>query len=149
MRAVVQRVKYATVSVDGEIISRIDAGLMVLIGIREEDDKKDIEYIGKKITGLRIFPDEEGVMNVNVQDTGGEIMIVSQFTLYGDAQKGNRPSYIRAAKGEISEAVYEDLIAYVEKKGFSVATGQFGADMQIEMINDGPVTILLDSERSF
>lgn len=149
MRAVVQRVKYATVSVDGEIISRIDAGLMVLIGIREEDDKKDIEYIGKKITGLRIFPDEEGVMNVNVQDTGGEIMIVSQFTLYGDAKKGNRPSYIRAAKGEISEAVYEDLIAYVEKKGFSVATGQFGADMQIEMINDGPVTILLDSERSF
>lgn len=108
-----------------------------------------MEYIGNKIVGLRIFEDEEGVMNVNAADSGSEIMIVSQFTLYGDGRKGNRPSYIRAAKGDVSEPMYEDLIRYVESKGFSVARGKFGADMSIDMVADGPVTILLDSERGF
>ncbi|KXB65030.1 D-aminoacyl-tRNA deacylase [Aedoeadaptatus coxii] len=149
MRAVVQRVKRAAVTVDGEFISSIERGMMVLVGVSTEDTKKDMEYIGNKIVGLRIFEDEEGVMNVNAADSGSEIMIVSQFTLYGDGRKGNRPSYIRAAKGDVSEPMYEDLIRYVESKGFSVARGKFGADMSIDMVADGPVTILLDSERGF
>lgn len=149
MRAVVQRVKRAAVTIDGEFISSIERGMMVLVGVSTEDTKKDMEYIGNKIVGLRIFEDEEGVMNVNAADSGSEIMIVSQFTLYGDGRKGNRPSYIRAAKGDVSEPMYEDLIRYVESKGFSVARGKFGADMSIDMVADGPVTILLDSERGF
>ena len=149
MRAVVQRVKRAAVTVDGEFISSIERGMMVLVGVSTEDTKKDMEYIGNKILCLRIFEDEEGVMNVNAADSGSEIMIVSQFTLYGDGRKGNRPSYIRAAKGDVSEPMYEDLIRYVESKGFSVARGKFGADMSIDMVADGPVTILLDSERGF
>lgn len=149
MRAVVQRVKRAAVTVDGELISSIERGMMVLVGVSTEDTEKDIEYIGNKIVGLRIFEDEEGVMNVNAADSGSEIMIVSQFTLYGDGRKGNRPSYIRAAKGDVSEPMYEDLIRYVESKGFSVARGKFGADMSIDMVADGPVTILFDSERGF
>ncbi|CAC9930405.1 D-tyrosyl-tRNA(Tyr) deacylase [Aedoeadaptatus coxii] len=149
MRAVVQRVKRAAVTVDGEFISSIERGMMVLVGVSTEDTKKDMEYIGNKIVGLRIFEDEEGVMNVNAADSGSEIMIVSQFTLYGDGRKGNRPSYIRAAKGDVSEPMYEELIRYVESKGFSVARGKFGADMSIDMVADGPVTILLDSERGF
>ena len=149
MRAVVQRVKRAAVTVDGEFISSIERGMMVLVGVSTEDTKKDMEYIGNKIVGLRIFEDEEGVMNVNAADSGSEIMIVSQFTLYGDGRKGNRPSYIRAAKGDVSEPMYEDLSRYVESKGFSVARGKFGADMSIDMVADGPVTILLDSERGF
>lgn len=149
MRAVVQRVKRAAVTADGEFISSIERGMMVLVGVSTEDTKKDMEYIGNKIVGLRIFEDEEGVMNVNAADSGSEIMIVSQFTLYGDGRKGNRPSYIRAAKGDVSEPMYEDLIRYVESKGFSVARGKFGADMSIDMVADGPVTILLDSERGF
>lgn len=149
MRAVVQRVKRAAVTVDGEFISSIERGMMVLVGVSTEDTEKDMEYIGNKIVGLRIFEDEEGVMNVNAADSGSEIMIVSQFTLYGDGRKGNRPSYIRAAKGDVSGPMYEDLIRYVESKGFSVARGRFGADMSIDMVADGPVTILLDSERGF
>lgn len=149
MRAVVQRVKRAAVSVDGKSVSSIDRGMMVLVGISSEDTKKDMEYIGNKIVGLRIFEDDEGVMNINAKDSESEIMIVSQFTLYGDGRKGNRPSYIRAAKGDVSEPMYEDLIRYVESKGFAVAKGKFGADMAIDMVADGPVTILLDSERGF
>nr|WP_296153514.1 D-aminoacyl-tRNA deacylase [uncultured Peptoniphilus sp.] len=149
MRAVVQRVKRAAVSVDGKSVSSIDRGMMVLVGISSEDTKKDMEYIGNKIAGLRIFEDDEGVMNINAKDSESEIMIVSQFTLYGDGRKGNRPSYIRAAKGDVSEPMYEDLIRYVELKGFAVAKGKFGADMAIDMVADGPVTILLDSERGF
>ncbi|CAC9924786.1 D-tyrosyl-tRNA(Tyr) deacylase [Aedoeadaptatus nemausensis] len=149
MRAVVQRVKRAAVSVDGESVSSIEKGMMVLVGISAEDTEKDMEYIGNKIVGLRIFEDDEGVMNINAKDSGSDIMIVSQFTLYGDGRKGNRPSYIRAAKGDVSEPMYEKLIQYVESRGFSVAKGKFGADMAIDMVADGPVTILLDSERGF
>lgn len=149
MRAVVQRVKRASLSVEGEQISSIGAGLMVLVGISNEDGQKDLEYIGNKIMGLRVFEDDDGVMNINVKDSGGEIMLVSQFTLYGDGRKGNRPSYIRAAKGEVSEPMYRALIEYIQSRGHTVAEGVFGADMAIDMIADGPVTILLDSERSF
>ncbi|MEJ8784990.1 D-aminoacyl-tRNA deacylase [Peptoniphilus sp. HCN-40583] len=149
MRAVVQRVKRAALSVDGKEVSSIGGGLMVLVGVTDTDTKKDMEYIGNKIMGLRVFNDENGVMNVNVGDSQKEIMVVSQFTLYGDARKGNRPSYIRAAKGEVSGPMYEDLIAYIESKGHDVARGVFGADMAIDMVADGPVTILIDSERSF
>lgn len=149
MRAVVQRVKRAAVSVDGESVSSIEKGMMVLVGISTEDTEKDMEYIGNKIVGLRIFDDDGGVMNINAKDSGSDIMIVSQFTLYGDGRKGNRPSYIRAAKGDVSEPMYEKLIQYVESRGFSVAKGKFGADMAIDMVADGPVTILLDSERGF
>lgn len=149
MRAVIQRVKRASVSVDGKEVSSIDGGLMVLVGVTDGDTKKDMEYIGNKIMGLRVFDDENGVMNVNVGDSQKELMVVSQFTLYGDARKGNRPSYIRAANGEVSEPMYEDLIAYIESKGHNVARGVFGADMAIDMVADGPVTILIDSERSF
>lgn len=149
MRAVIQRVKRATLSVGGEEVSSIGGGLMVLVGVTDSDTKKDMEYIGNKIVGLRVFNDENGVMNVNVGDSQNEIMVVSQFTLYGDAKKGNRPSYIRAAKGEFSEPMYEDLIDYIESKGHKVARGVFGADMAIDMVADGPVTILIDSERSF
>lgn len=149
MRAVVQRVKRATVTVDEELVSSIEKGMMVLVGISAEDTEKDMEYIGNKIVGLRIFEDDGGVMNINAKDSESDIMIVSQFTLYGDGRKGNRPSYIRAAKGDISEPMYEKLIQYVESKGFSVAKGKFGADMAIDMVADGPVTILLDSERGF
>lgn len=149
MRAVVQRVKKAKVSVEGEEVSSIGPGLMVLVGVTDEDTKKDMEYIGNKIMGLRVFDDENGVMNVNVADSEKEIIVVSQFTLYGDARKGMRPSYIRAAKGDVSEPMYEELIAYIESKGHKVARGRFGADMAIDMVGDGPVTILLDSERSF
>ena len=133
MRAVIQRVKRASVSVDGKEVSSIDGGLMVLVGVTDGDTKKDMEYIGNKITGLRVFDDENGVMNVNVGDSQKELMVVSQFTLYGDARKGNRPSYIRAAKGEVSEPMYEDLIAYIESKGHNVARGVFGADMAIDL----------------
>lgn len=149
MRAVVQRVKRGAVTVDGETVSSIEKGMMVLVGVSTEDTEKDMEYIGNKIVGLRIFEDDEGVMNINAKDSGSDIMIVSQFTLYGDGRKGNRPSYIRAAKGDVSEPMYEKLIQYVESKGFSVAKGKFGADMAIDMVADGPVTILLDSERGF
>ena len=149
MRAVVQRVKRAAVTVDGESVSSIEKGMMVLVGISTEDTEKDMEYIGNKIVGLRIFDDDGGVMNINAKDSGSDIMIVSQFTLYGDGRKGNRPSYIRAAKGDVSEPMYEKLIQYVESRGFSVAKGKFGADMAIDMVADGPVTILLDSERGF
>ncbi|MDY3119188.1 MAG: D-aminoacyl-tRNA deacylase [Peptoniphilus sp.] len=149
MRAVIQRVKRAKVSVAGEEVSSIGAGLMVLVGSTDEDTQKDMEYIGNKIMGLRVFDDEQGVMNVNVVDSQKEIMVVSQFTLYGDVRKGMRPSYIRAAKGDISEPMYEALIAYIESKGHKVQKGRFGADMVIDMVGDGPVTILVDSERSF
>ena len=149
MRAVIQRVKRASVSVDGKEVSSIDGGLMVLVGVTDGDTKKDMDYIGNEIAGLRVFDDENGVMDVDVGDSQKELMVVSQFTLYGDARKGNRPSYIRAAKGEVSEPMYEDLIAYIESKGHNVARGVFGADMAIDMVADGPVTILIDSERSF
>ncbi|MFR8927638.1 D-aminoacyl-tRNA deacylase [Peptoniphilus senegalensis] len=149
MRAVVQRVKSSSVSVDGKIISKIGKGLMVLLGVEVNDDEKDLDYILKKVTKLRIFDDEEGIMNKSILDYGFEILVVSQFTLYGDARKGNRPSYVRSAKFDDGIVLYEKFIDELEKLNIKVSHGEYGADMDVELINDGPVTILLDSSKEF
>ncbi|EFR32890.1 MAG: D-aminoacyl-tRNA deacylase [Peptoniphilus harei] len=149
MRGVVQRVKRASVSVDGKVISKIDKGIMLLLGIEANDDEKDLEYIIKKVSKLRIFDDEEGVMNKSLLDYGLEILVVSQFTLYGDARKGNRPSYIRSAKFDDGIILYEKFIEEMKNLGIKVSVGEYGADMDVELINDGPVTILLDSSKEF
>ena len=149
MRGVVQRVKRASVSVDGKVISKIDKGIMLLLGIEANDDEKDLEYIIKKVSKLRIFDDEEGVMKKSLLDYSLEILVVSQFTLYGDARKGNRPSYIRSAKFDDGIILYEKFIEEMKNFGIKVSVGEYGADMDVELINDGPVTILLDSNKEF
>lgn len=149
MRGVVQRVKRASVSVDGKVISKIDKGIMLLLGIEVNDDENDLDYIIKKVSKLRIFDDEEGVMNKSLLDYGLEILVVSQFTLYGDARKGNRPSYIRSAKFDDGIVLYEKFIKEMKNLGIKVSIGEYGADMDVELINDGPVTILLDSNKEF
>ena len=149
MRGVVQRVKRGSVSVDGKVISKIDKGIMLLLGIEVNDDENDLEYIIKKVSKLRIFDDEEGVMNKSLLDYGLEILVVSQFTLYGDARKGNRPSYIRSAKFDDGIVLYEKFIEEMKNLGIKVSVGEYGADMDVELINDGPVTILLDSSKEF
>ena len=149
MRAVIQRVTSASVAVDGKVISAIGAGLLVLVGIEPDDTGDDVRYICDKCMALRIFDDEDGKMNLSVEDTGGGILLVSQFTLMGDARKGRRPSYIRAARPETAEPLYEDLRRCFEERGASVKTGEFGADMKVLLENDGPVTILLDSKKTF
>ena len=149
MRAVVQRVKRSSVSIDEKIVSKIDRGLMVLLGIEVNDDESDLHYILKKVTKLRIFDDEDGVMNKSLLDYGLEVLVVSQFTLYGDARKGNRPSYIRSAKFDQGILLYEKFIEELEKLNVKVSHGEYGADMDVELINDGPVTILLDSSKEF
>jgi len=149
MRGVVQRVKRASVSVDDKIISKIDKGIMLLLGIEANDDEKDLEYIVKKVSKLRIFDDEDGIMNKSLLDYDLEILVVSQFTLYGDARKGNRPSYIRSAKFDEGIILYEKFIEEMKNLGIKVSVGDYGADMDVELINDGPVTILLDSSKEF
>lgn len=148
MKAVVQRTTRASVSIDGETVGRIDRGLLVLLGIEPDDGEADIEYMVKKCSGLRIFEDENGKMNLSVQDVGGSILLVSQFTLLGDARKGNRPSFTGAAVPEKAIPIYERVISELAKR-LPVQTGVFGADMQVELVNDGPVTILLDSKRTY
>ena len=148
MRAVVQRVDRASVTIDGNVNGKIEKGFMVLIGIDEKDEQKDLDYICDKLMGLRIFEDEEGKMNRSIIDAGGSILLISQFTLYGDARKGKRPSFIRAARPEKAIPLYEAAIAKLSEK-VHVETGIFGAEMKVELVNDGPVTILLDSERTF
>lgn len=148
MRAVVQRVDRASVTIDGNVNGKIEKGFMVLIGIDEKDEQKDLDYICDKLMGLRIFEDEEGKMNRSIIDVGGSILLISQFTLYGDARKGKRPSFIRAARPEKAIPLYEAAIAKLSEK-VHVETGIFGAEMKVELVNDGPVTILLDSERTF
>ena len=145
MKAVAQRVKRTTLSVDGELISEIPFGLTVFLGVKTGDMEKDADYLAKKIAGLRIFEDENGKMNLSVQDVGGEVLLVSQFTLYGDASKGNRPSFTLAARPEIAEPLYEFTVNEVGRYGITVKKGVFGADMQISQHNDGPVTILLEA----
>ena len=149
MRAVVQRVTSASVTVENETVGAIDAGMMVLIGVSKEDTDKDLKYIVEKVPNLRIYDDENGVMNRSILDVGGSILAVSQFTLYGDARGGRRPSYIRAAKPDRADELYEQLIARWREKGIHVETGIFRTDMQVALVNDGPVTILLDSEKTF
>lgn len=149
MRAVIQRVREAKVTVDEKEISKIKIGLCVLLGIGKEDTEEDITYIKDKIINMRIFEDQEGKMNKSLIDVGGELMVVSQFTLYGDVRKGRRPSFIEAQGGETAEKLYEDFLFQCREACFSVATGIFGADMQVALVNDGPVTILLDSKKNF
>lgn len=146
MRVVIQRVLNASVSIDANIHSRIGAGLMILLGIHETDTEKEVDYLCKKIKDLRIFNDAEGKMNLSQADVNAELMVVSQFTLYADTVKGNRPSYIQAARPEKAIPLYDYFIAQLTTlSGKPIATGVFGADMQIELVNDGPVTIVMDS----
>ncbi len=147
MRVVIQRVSEANVKVDGQIIGSIEAGLLVLLGIQNEDSSEDVQWISNKLVQMRIFDDPDGVMNLSVQDIGGSILLISQFTLYAATKKGNRPSYIAAAKPEIAIPIYEQMILQLTKDlGKPIATGQFGADMKVSLLNDGPVTILIDSK---
>ena len=147
MRVVIQRVSEANVKVDGMIVGAIQAGLMVLLGIHHEDTLEDIQWMSNKLVQMRIFDDAEGVMNHSLQDMGGSILLISQFTLYAATKKGNRPSYIAAAKPEVAIPIYEQMILQLTKDlGKPIATGQFGADMKVALINDGPVTILIDSK---
>lgn len=149
MRGVLQRVKNASVTIDGKVISSIEKGILILIGVTDTDTESDASYIAEKAVNARIFEDSEGKMNLSLLDIGGEVLAVSQFTLYGDARKGRRPSFIRAAKGEISEPLYELTCKKIEEAGVKVKKGVFGADMKVALVNDGPVTILLESDRSF
>ena len=147
MRAVIQRVSEASVTVEGAIIGQIQQGLMVLVGIVNEDDNADIEWLSNKIIHMRIFDDENGVMNKSLIEVGGAILLVSQFTLHAATKKGNRPSYIAAAKPEVSIPLYEAMIQQLQKDlGAPIQTGKFGADMKVALINDGPVTIIIDSK---
>ena len=147
MRILIQRVTEARCRIDGEVHSEIGNGLMVLVGVGRDESQEDVEWLAKKLVNMRIFDDENGVMNRSVIDVEGEVMIVSQFTLHAMTQKGNRPSWINAAPEAISRPIYNDFIACVERlMGRNVATGSFGADMKIELINDGPVTIWVDSK---
>ncbi len=147
MRVVIQRVKRASVSIDGAVKSSIGPGLLVLVGIEEVDGEEDIQWLTKKIVHLRIFNDIDGVMNLSVLDIGGEILVISQFTLYAKTKKGNRPSYIMAASHEISIPLYESFVEELGKMlGKEIKTGKFGADMSVELINDGPTTIIMDSK---
>lgn len=146
MRMLVQRVKHASVTIDGRLHSRTGAGLLVFVGVGLEDTPEDVEYLAGKLVRLRIFDDGAGVMNLDVQQAGGEVLVVSQFTLQASTRKGNRPSYVRAAPEVVSRPLYERFAARVaELLGRPVATGVFGADMQVELVNDGPVTIWVDS----
>ncbi len=145
MRAVVQRVKEARVTVDGEIIGAIKNGLLILLGISQDDTEDSIPWLVDKVINLRIFNDDQGKMNLSVHEVEGELLIVSQFTLYGNCKRGRRPSYSQAASPEKALALYQQFVAEAKKKGLKVASGQFGAYMQIMSINDGPVTLIVDS----
>ncbi|MGW9685427.1 D-aminoacyl-tRNA deacylase [Flagellimonas sp. 2504JD1-5] len=147
MRAVIQRVSKASVTVGGKIISNIDHGLLVLLGIEDSDNKEDIKWLSNKIVNLRIFNDDEGVMNRSVQDINGDVIVVSQFTLHALTKKGNRPSYIKASKPDVAIPIYEDFVQQIEQSlGKKVGTGIFGADMKVDLLNDGPVTIFIDTK---
>ncbi|MBE7085203.1 MAG: D-tyrosyl-tRNA(Tyr) deacylase [Clostridiales bacterium] len=145
MRAVVQRVKETSLTVDGKLISKIPFGLTVFLGVKAGDTEKEASYLMKKISSLRIFEDENGKMNLSVKDVGGEVLLVSQFTLYGDASHGNRPSFTLAERPEKAEPLYEYAVKELSSYGITVKKGVFGADMQIDQHNDGPVTILLEA----
>jgi D-tyrosyl-tRNA(Tyr) deacylase len=147
MRVVIQRVSKASVTVDGNVTGKINHGLLVLLGIEDADSKEDIIWLSNKIINLRIFNDENGVMNRSLIDEGGNILLVSQFTLHASTKKGNRPSYIKASTPEIAIPIYENMIVQLERDlGMTVQCGIFGADMKVELLNDGPVTILIDTK---
>ena len=147
MRAVIQRVSRASVTINGNVHSQIGNGLLVLLGIEDADTNEDIGWLSGKIVNLRIFDDTNGVMNVSIKETGGDVLLVSQFTLHASTKKGNRPSYIRASKPDFAIPVYEKMIQQLsEDLGKNVSTGEFGADMKVELLNDGPVTIVVDTK---
>lgn len=149
MRAVVQRVKSASVKVAGEEISVIGTGFLVLLGVREDDGREDVDYMVRKISGLRIFYDQDERMRLSLQDVAGAVLVVPQFTLYGDARKGNRPSFSHAAPPELGRTLYEEVMRGLENLGLPVAGGRFRETMEVGLVNDGPVTILLDSKKEF
>ena len=149
MRAIIQRVSQASVAVAEETIGAIDQGLMVLLGVAQGDTSKDIVYLSDKTAGLRIFEDDDGKMNRSVEDIGGSILVISQFTLLGDCRKGRRPGFTDAAPPELADTLYEGYVDALRSRGITVATGVFRADMQVSLINDGPVTIMLDSRKKF
>ncbi|MCX8130987.1 MAG: D-aminoacyl-tRNA deacylase [Clostridia bacterium] len=149
MRAVVQRVTHSKVTVDGYVTGEINNGLAVLLGVGQQDTEKDIQYLAEKIVNLRIFEDENGKMNLSLLDTGGSLMIVSQFTLYGDCRKGKRPGYDKAARPEVAEEIYNRFVDYCRNMEIRVETGKFQAMMMVEIHNNGPVTLLLDSKKEF
>lgn len=147
MRAVIQRVSEASVSIEGAIKSQIGEGLLVLLGIEEKDSREDVDWLCRKIANMRLFPDSEGIMNRSILDAKGDVIVVSQFTLHASTKKGNRPSYIKAARPESAIPLYELFLAMItENLGKPVGAGEFGADMQVALVNDGPVTILMDSK---
>jgi D-aminoacyl-tRNA deacylase len=149
MRACVQRVSDASVTVAGEVVGQIGGGLVVLLGVAADDASDDARYMAEKIVELRIFPDDAGKMNRSLAETGGAMLVVSQFTLFGDCRKGRRPSFIDAAAPEAGERLYQEFVAAVTAKGIQVATGQFRQHMDVALVNDGPVTLLLDSKKAF
>ncbi|AEH45500.1 D-tyrosyl-tRNA(Tyr) deacylase [Thermodesulfatator indicus DSM 15286] len=149
MRAVIQRVKQASVTVEGQEVAAIGQGFLVLVGVSKEDTIKDIDYLARKIVNLRVFEDEKGKLNLSLKDISGEVLLVSNFTLYGDCRKGNRPSFAKAAPPELAEKLYLSLAEAIKAEGVPVKTGKFRAYMEISLINDGPVTLLLDSQKSF
>ncbi len=149
MRAVIQRVKEAKVEVNGDIIGKIGEGFLVLLGVGKDDTEEDVQYLADKVLGLRIFEDEAGKMNLSITDVKGEILAVSQFTLYGDSRKGRRPSFDEAAPPDVAERLYELFIEEIRKSGIKVETGKFRALMDVHLVNSGPVTILLDSRKLF
>lgn len=146
MRVVLQRVSHASVTVEEKVIGKIQRGFLLLVGVTHDDAMEDMEYLVRKIVQMRIFEDEEGKLNRSIQDIGGEILSVSQFTLYADTKKGNRPSFSKAAPGDVALKMFEQFNGLLRDTGIPVETGQFGADMKVELLNDGPVTILLDSK---
>ncbi len=149
MRAVVQRVKRASVTVDDKIVSEISKGMLILLGVAKEDTPADIDYMANKVANLRIFQDEQGKMNLSLLGIGGEALVVSQFTLYGDCRKGRRPSFIAAAQPEKADEMYQEFITALNQMGIHTKGGIFQAYMDVELVNDGPVTILLDSQKRF
>ena len=149
MRAVIQRVTDADVTVEGKITGTIKNGFVVLLGVEDEDERKDVEYIADKVAGLRVFEDEEGKMNLSLKDVGGQVLAVSQFTLLGDARKGKRPSFTKAARPEKAKALYDEFVELLKEKEIHTEEGIFQADMLVRINNDGPVTILLDSKKLF
>lgn len=149
MRLVIQRVLKASVEVDKKTVGQCKRGYLILVAVTHEDTQKDVAYCVEKTAGLRIFEDEEEKMNLSIRDVGGEILAVSQFTLYADARKGKRPSFVRSARPDHAEKLYEEYVEGLRRSGIHVETGKFGASMQVELINDGPVTILIDSSKLF
>ncbi len=149
MRAVVQRVSHARVIVEGEVVGKIERGLLVLLGVAEDDGQDDVIFLAQKIASLRVFEDDLGKMNRSLAEVGGKMLIVSQFTLLGDTRKGRRPSFVRAARPEIAELLYRSFVAEVRGQGIEVEQGRFQVHMDVELINDGPVTLLVDSKKEF